>query len=141
MWLLENTQPPTTSLIRWIQWPRFHQNQGGEMALVLHSSNPTSASRLPLSKSGEPDSIPDLVLPSGDMAVRHRKGTTAKRRSKLHSGIIMCREEEEVFGQTEDLRVHRIVQSGRTSGLKISTATATNEEGVTGESHLSYMQY
>ncbi|KAG5452304.1 hypothetical protein CSKR_106733 [Clonorchis sinensis] len=33
----------------------------------------------PLSRLGQPDSIPALVLPSGCMAVRHRKGVTAER--------------------------------------------------------------
>ncbi|KAG5450326.1 hypothetical protein CSKR_110185 [Clonorchis sinensis] len=36
----------------------------------VRSSNPTSASRLPLSRLGQPGSIPALVLPSGGMAVR-----------------------------------------------------------------------
>ncbi|KER30418.1 hypothetical protein T265_03151 [Opisthorchis viverrini] len=42
-------------------------------------SNPISASRLPLSRLGQPGSIPALVQPSGGMAVRHRKGATAER--------------------------------------------------------------
>ncbi|KER22216.1 hypothetical protein T265_09639 [Opisthorchis viverrini] len=55
----------------------------------VRGSNPTSASRLPLSKFGQPGSIPDplvqpgsiaaLVLPSGDMADRHRKSVRAER--------------------------------------------------------------
>ncbi|KER24768.1 hypothetical protein T265_07654 [Opisthorchis viverrini] len=45
----------------------------------VHGSNPTSASRLPLSRLRQPDSIPAHVLPSGDMAARHRKGATAGR--------------------------------------------------------------
>ncbi|GAA54736.1 wiskott-Aldrich syndrome protein family member 1 [Clonorchis sinensis] len=61
---------------------------GGEMAQVVErefsdrevrSSNPTSASRLPLSGLGQPGSIPALVLPSGGMAVRHRKNATDER--------------------------------------------------------------
>ncbi|KAG5442805.1 hypothetical protein CSKR_112268 [Clonorchis sinensis] len=35
---------------------------------VVRGSNPTSASRLPLSRLGQPDSIPALVLPLGSMA-------------------------------------------------------------------------
>ncbi|KAG5450463.1 hypothetical protein CSKR_105125 [Clonorchis sinensis] len=42
-------------------------------------SNPTSASRLPLSRLGQPVSIPALVHPSDGMAARHRKGVTAER--------------------------------------------------------------
>ncbi|KAG5445916.1 Inositol polyphosphate 4-phosphatase type II [Clonorchis sinensis] len=41
--------------------------------------NPTPASKLILSRLGKPDSISALVLPSGGMAARHRKGTTAER--------------------------------------------------------------
>ncbi|KAG5443088.1 hypothetical protein CSKR_113848 [Clonorchis sinensis] len=59
---------------------------GGEIAQRLErectdrkvrGSNP--ASRLPLSRLGQPGSIPALVLPSGGMAARHRKGATAER--------------------------------------------------------------
>ncbi|KER27945.1 hypothetical protein T265_05144 [Opisthorchis viverrini] len=45
----------------------------------VRSSNPTSASRLPLSRLGQPGSIPALVQPSGGMVARHRKGATAER--------------------------------------------------------------
>ncbi|KAG5448288.1 hypothetical protein CSKR_110461 [Clonorchis sinensis] len=47
--------------------------------MSVRGSNPTSASRLPLSRLGQPGSIPALVQPSGGMAVRHRKGATAER--------------------------------------------------------------
>ncbi|KAG5451107.1 hypothetical protein CSKR_106651 [Clonorchis sinensis] len=42
-------------------------------------SNPTSASRLPLSRFEMPGSIPVLALPSGGMAARQRKGDTAEK--------------------------------------------------------------
>ncbi|KAG5454952.1 hypothetical protein CSKR_105888 [Clonorchis sinensis] len=45
----------------------------------VRSWNPTSESRLLLSRLGQPGSIPALVLPSGGMAARHRKGVTAGR--------------------------------------------------------------
>ncbi|KAG5446186.1 hypothetical protein CSKR_106080 [Clonorchis sinensis] len=48
---------------------------GDEMAQM----NPTSAPRLPLSRLGQPGSILTLMLPSGGMATRHRKGATAER--------------------------------------------------------------
>ncbi|KER22732.1 hypothetical protein T265_09217 [Opisthorchis viverrini] len=60
----------------------------GEMAEVVRAritnlkvrgSNPTSATRLPLSRLGQPGSIPALVLPSGGMAARHRKGCYSER--------------------------------------------------------------
>ncbi|KER29039.1 hypothetical protein T265_04228 [Opisthorchis viverrini] len=38
----------------------------------VRGSDPTSASRLPLSRLGQLDSIPALVQPSGGMAARHR---------------------------------------------------------------------
>ncbi|KER32121.1 hypothetical protein T265_01743 [Opisthorchis viverrini] len=52
--------------------PTFHT-----MLRVVRGSNPTSAPRLPLSRLGQPGSIPALVLPSGSMTARHRKGVTA----------------------------------------------------------------
>ncbi|KER30007.1 hypothetical protein T265_13269, partial [Opisthorchis viverrini] len=53
--------------------PRLVSSTDGKVL----GSDPTSASRHPLSKLGQPDSIPALVLPSGGMAVRHRKGNLA----------------------------------------------------------------
>ncbi|KAG5455245.1 hypothetical protein CSKR_106449 [Clonorchis sinensis] len=47
--------------------------------LPVRGSNPTSAPRLPLSRLGQPGTIPALVPLSGGMAVRHRKGTIAER--------------------------------------------------------------
>ncbi|KER25459.1 hypothetical protein T265_07083 [Opisthorchis viverrini] len=60
----------------------------GEMAQWLESelinrkvcgSDLTSASRLLLSRLGQPDSILALLLPSDCIAARHRKGATAER--------------------------------------------------------------
>ncbi|KER31036.1 hypothetical protein T265_02601 [Opisthorchis viverrini] len=47
-------------------------------------SNPISASRLPLSRLGQPGSIPALVPLSCGMAARHRKGATAERFNSHH---------------------------------------------------------
>ncbi|KAG5447575.1 hypothetical protein CSKR_101341 [Clonorchis sinensis] len=67
--------------------PIPHSRSPGEIAQRLErertdrkvrGSNPASASRLPLSRLGQPGSIPALVLPSGGMAARHRKGATAE---------------------------------------------------------------
>ncbi|KAG5450497.1 hypothetical protein CSKR_109095 [Clonorchis sinensis] len=79
--------------------PGYWKNQccptqplGGEIAQRLErertdrkvrGSNPVSASRLPLSRLGQPGSIPALVLPSGGMAARHRKGATADWSTRL----------------------------------------------------------
>ncbi|KAG5440970.1 hypothetical protein CSKR_109713, partial [Clonorchis sinensis] len=62
---------PELEIARWLNRELTNQKVRG--------SNPTSASRLPLSGLGQPDSIPALVLPLGCMAVRHRKGVTAER--------------------------------------------------------------
>ncbi|GAA50865.1 DNA-directed RNA polymerase III subunit RPC6 [Clonorchis sinensis] len=56
---------------RWLEREFTNRNVRG--------SNPTSASRLPLSRLGQPGSIPVLVLPSSGMAATHRKGVTAER--------------------------------------------------------------
>ncbi|KER19830.1 hypothetical protein T265_11496 [Opisthorchis viverrini] len=45
----------------------------------VRGSNPTSATRLPLSRLGRPGSIPALVQPSCGMAARHRMVATAER--------------------------------------------------------------
>ncbi|KAG5446032.1 hypothetical protein CSKR_103895 [Clonorchis sinensis] len=68
----------------------------------VRGSNPTSASRLPLSRLGQPGSIPALVQPSGGMAVRHRKGTTAERSSSSSKlrGCFMEARTNSVFKQT-----------------------------------------
>ncbi|KAG5452860.1 hypothetical protein CSKR_111358 [Clonorchis sinensis] len=46
-------------------------------------SKPASASQLLLSRLGQPGSILAVVLPSGGIAVRHRKGATAERRRRI----------------------------------------------------------
>ncbi|KER26414.1 hypothetical protein T265_14000, partial [Opisthorchis viverrini] len=45
----------------------------------VRGSNSTSASRLHLSRLGQPSSIPALVPSSYGMAARHRKGATVER--------------------------------------------------------------
>ncbi|KAG5446508.1 hypothetical protein CSKR_101471 [Clonorchis sinensis] len=69
----------------------------------VRGSNPTSASRLPLSRLGQPGSISALVLPSGGMAARHRKGATAERffftisQAASHVYCSSCSSEEIMF--------------------------------------------
>ncbi|KAG5441168.1 hypothetical protein CSKR_102735 [Clonorchis sinensis] len=55
---------------RWLKWleREFTDRK-------FHGSNPTSASRLPQSRLGQPSSIPALVLPSGGMEARHQKSS------------------------------------------------------------------
>ncbi|KAG5454425.1 hypothetical protein CSKR_107190 [Clonorchis sinensis] len=60
---------------RWLKWleREFTDRK-------VRGSNPTrSASRLPLSRFGQPGNIPALLLPPGGMAARPRKGATAER--------------------------------------------------------------
>ncbi|KAG5455335.1 hypothetical protein CSKR_104982 [Clonorchis sinensis] len=45
----------------------------------VRGSNPTSASRIPVTRLAQPCSIPALVLPTGGAAVRHRKSAIADR--------------------------------------------------------------
>ncbi|KAG5446483.1 hypothetical protein CSKR_114056 [Clonorchis sinensis] len=59
------------------RWPKWLEREFTDRQ--VRGSNPTSASRLLLSRLGQPGSIPALVQPSGSMAVRHRKGATAER--------------------------------------------------------------
>ncbi|KAG5452037.1 hypothetical protein CSKR_110645 [Clonorchis sinensis] len=64
VWCVCETQQGT----RWLKWleREFTDRK-------FRGSNPTSASRLSLSRLGQPGSIPALVLPWGGMAARHRK--------------------------------------------------------------------
>ncbi|KAG5454893.1 AAA ATPase midasin [Clonorchis sinensis] len=59
------------------RWPQSLEREFTDR--TVRGSNPTSASRLPMSRLGQPGSIPGLVQPSGGMAVRHRKDATAER--------------------------------------------------------------
>ncbi|KAG5445635.1 hypothetical protein CSKR_104834 [Clonorchis sinensis] len=61
-------------MARWLKWLERESTDR-----KVRGSNPAPASRLPLSRLGQPGSIPALVLPSGSMAVRHRKGATTER--------------------------------------------------------------
>ncbi|KER33630.1 hypothetical protein T265_00521 [Opisthorchis viverrini] len=47
---------------------------------MVHGSNPTPASRLLLPRLGQPGTIPAFVLPSGDMATKHRRDITVESR-------------------------------------------------------------
>ncbi|KAG5442289.1 hypothetical protein CSKR_104861 [Clonorchis sinensis] len=65
--------------LRWLKWVEREFTDR-----KVRGSNPTSASRLPLSRLGQPGSISALVLPSGSMAARHRKGVTTE-----HFGFLL----------------------------------------------------
>ncbi|KER25234.1 hypothetical protein T265_07273 [Opisthorchis viverrini] len=60
-----------------------YPNPRANFGLRVRGSNPTSASRLPLSRLGRTGSIPALLQPSGGRAARHRKDATVKRFSAL----------------------------------------------------------
>ncbi|KAG5454379.1 hypothetical protein CSKR_107239 [Clonorchis sinensis] len=70
-------QSPTGRQILVYRWTTWLERELTDRK--ISGSKPTSPSRLPLSRLGQPDSIPALVLPSGGMAARHRKGVTAER--------------------------------------------------------------
>ncbi|KAG5451768.1 hypothetical protein CSKR_109197 [Clonorchis sinensis] len=71
------------------RWPKWLEREFADRKVCR--SNPTSASRLPLSRLEQPDSIPALVQPPGGMAVRHRKGTTAERFFFKHNAELKTR--------------------------------------------------
>ncbi|KER21270.1 hypothetical protein T265_10370 [Opisthorchis viverrini] len=52
------------------RWPNWLEREFTDRK--VRGSNPTSATRLPLSRPGRSGSIPALVLPPGGMAARHR---------------------------------------------------------------------
>ncbi|KER31964.1 hypothetical protein T265_01897 [Opisthorchis viverrini] len=58
---------------RWTKWLER------EFTDKIRGSNPTYATRLPLSRLTQPGSIPALVPPSCGMTAKHRKGATAER--------------------------------------------------------------
>ncbi|KAG5452333.1 hypothetical protein CSKR_112802 [Clonorchis sinensis] len=68
------------------QYPPLHSKRGKKAQWLereftdwkFRGSTPTTASQLPLSRLGQPGSIPALVFPSGGLAVRRRKGATAE---------------------------------------------------------------
>ncbi|KER22968.1 hypothetical protein T265_09051 [Opisthorchis viverrini] len=59
------------------RWPKWLEREFTDRK--VRGSNPTSATRLPLSRLGQPASIPTVVLPSAGTAARHRKGATVER--------------------------------------------------------------
>ncbi|KAG5453448.1 TAR DNA-binding protein 43 [Clonorchis sinensis] len=65
---------------RWLKW--------SERDRKVRGSNPTSASRLPLSRLGQPGSIPALVFPSGGKATKRQKDATAERFYQLKPLVI-----------------------------------------------------
>ncbi|KER31580.1 hypothetical protein T265_02218 [Opisthorchis viverrini] len=60
-----------------VRWSKWLQREFTDRK--VRGSNPTSVSRLFLSRLGQPGSIPALVPPWGGMVARHRKDATAER--------------------------------------------------------------
>ncbi|KER19280.1 hypothetical protein T265_11896 [Opisthorchis viverrini] len=117
--------PPTSKLTN----TRKRSFQEGEVAQRLEckftdwkvrGSNPTSASRLPLFRLGQPGSIPALVRPSGGMAARHRKGATAGRGTvtRHHSGSQTLRTDNKNIACSPSLS--HLVNGGDQVGRPIS---------------------
>ncbi|KAG5445962.1 hypothetical protein CSKR_102798 [Clonorchis sinensis] len=85
LWIVRDAQPELSGgEKRRARWPKWLEREFTDRNVRV--SNPTSASRLPLSRLGQQGSIPAFMLPSGDMAVRHRKGGTAERKEKIREG-------------------------------------------------------
>ncbi|KER24500.1 hypothetical protein T265_14416, partial [Opisthorchis viverrini] len=63
------------------RWPKWLECEFTDRK--VRGSNPTSISQPPLSRLGQPGSIPALMQLSGGMAVRHQKGATAERSALL----------------------------------------------------------
>ncbi|KAG5441632.1 hypothetical protein CSKR_105838 [Clonorchis sinensis] len=70
----------TTDLLRWGEMARYLEREFTDWK--FGGSSPTSASRLLLSRLEHPGSNPFHVLPSEDMAARHRKCVTSERLSE-----------------------------------------------------------
>ncbi|KAG5453992.1 hypothetical protein CSKR_102097 [Clonorchis sinensis] len=70
----------------WARWSKWLEREFTDRK--ARGSNPTSASRLPLSRLGQPGSIPALVLPPRSMAARHQKGVTAERSLSLTAALL-----------------------------------------------------
>ncbi|KAG5442871.1 hypothetical protein CSKR_105181 [Clonorchis sinensis] len=76
--LSKNFQQPYQYLsARGAKWPKWLNREFTNQKVCC--SNLTSASRLPLSRLGQPVRIPALVQPSGGITVRRRKGGTVER--------------------------------------------------------------
>ncbi|KAG5453070.1 hypothetical protein CSKR_106236 [Clonorchis sinensis] len=102
---------------------------GGPDDNPVRGSNPTSASRLPLSRLGQPDSIPALVLPSGGMAGRHRKGAIADRYCFHTHPVQRCQGRYPIpnikLTETRGLRLPDESQEGRNRSWALEEFSAT----------------
>ncbi|KAG5446023.1 hypothetical protein CSKR_103905 [Clonorchis sinensis] len=87
----------------------------------VRASNPTSASPLSMSKLVQPSSIPALVLLSGGMAIRHRKGTSAES----------C---EKTSGQKETLILHEVCPTAKRGSGKLAETAYSQASDLRGMS-------
>ncbi|KER30840.1 hypothetical protein T265_13085, partial [Opisthorchis viverrini] len=71
---------------------QHHGKQRDFTVRKVRGSNPTSASRLPVSRLGQPGNIQALLLPSSGMLARHRKGVTAERYTQIGSISLLLRQ-------------------------------------------------
>ncbi|KER28556.1 hypothetical protein T265_04605 [Opisthorchis viverrini] len=69
--LLNNSDVRGSTFARGARWPKLLESEFTDWK--VRGSNPTSASRFPLSRLGQSGSIPALLQPSGGVAARHRK--------------------------------------------------------------------
>ncbi|KER31396.1 hypothetical protein T265_12974 [Opisthorchis viverrini] len=73
---------PGTRLLKWLEREFTDRKVCG--------SNRTSASRIPLSRLGQPGNIPALVLPPVGMAAKHGEGATTERFFSVLYSLMMC---------------------------------------------------
>ncbi|KAG5441434.1 hypothetical protein CSKR_107659, partial [Clonorchis sinensis] len=102
-----------TTLARWLKWLEREFTDP-----KVRGSNPTAASRLPLSRLGQPGSIPALVLPSGGMAAGHRGGATAERLCSNISWTMTCHSSKKCLSERPQREVGPIRQSRFTYCIK-----------------------
>ncbi|KAG5442559.1 hypothetical protein CSKR_108763 [Clonorchis sinensis] len=87
---------------RWLKWLGRESTDR-----KIRGSNPTSVSRLPLSRLGQPGNIPALVLPSGGIATRPRKGVTAERLVSVQNAPELCERNTSFVFSDIRMRVHK----------------------------------
>ncbi|KAG5454388.1 hypothetical protein CSKR_107231, partial [Clonorchis sinensis] len=92
----------------------------------VRGSNPTSASRLFLSRLEQPDSIQALVLPSVGMAARHRKGVTAERFIYFFTTHV---------AENSSAAHNRFCRSGGSSGESYTMSVSRKPTGTSGLVH------
>ncbi|KAG5449768.1 hypothetical protein CSKR_109570 [Clonorchis sinensis] len=107
---------------RWFKWLERQFND--------RKVRPTSASRLSLSRLGQPGRITALVLPSDVMAARHRKGVTAEQYSYEVGRDLRRKENQSAKTETA---IHTTAADSRGGGNHQASQREQNRGCETGE--------